>query len=85
MPVLEWRQTAREDLLAIVEYISDDSPAAALRLLDEIEQKGAKLRRRPRLYRVGRVAGTREMVVKPQNFIALILKCYIIRPPFVMI
>ena len=65
MPVLEWRQTAREDLLAIVEYISDDSPAAALRLLDEIEQKVAKLRRRPRLYRVGRVAGTREMVVKP--------------------
>nr|WP_314355369.1 type II toxin-antitoxin system RelE/ParE family toxin [uncultured Achromobacter sp.] len=65
MPVLEWRQTAREDLLAIVEYLSDDSPAAALRLLDEIEQKVAKLRRRPRLYRVGRVAGTREMVGKP--------------------
>ena len=65
MPVLEWRQTAREDLLAIVEYLSDDSPAAALRLLDEIEQKVAKLRRRPQLYRVGRVAGTGEMVVKP--------------------
>jgi len=65
VPVLEWRQTAREDLLAIVEYLSDDSPAAALRLLDEIEQKVAKLRRRPRLYRGGRVAGTREMVVKP--------------------
>ena len=69
MPVLEWRQTAREDLLAIVEYISDDSPAAALRLLDEIEQKVAKLRRRPRLYRAGRVAGTREMVVKPNYLV----------------
>jgi plasmid stabilization system protein ParE len=28
-PVLEWRQAAREDLLAIVDYISDDNPAAA--------------------------------------------------------
>jgi plasmid stabilization system protein ParE len=27
--VLEWRETARADLLAIVDYISDDNPDAA--------------------------------------------------------
>lgn len=36
-PVLEWRQAAREDLLAIVDYIPDDNPAAAQALKDEIE------------------------------------------------
>jgi toxin ParE1/3/4 len=33
--VLEWRQTARVDLLAIVDYISDDNPDAAQRLKDD--------------------------------------------------
>ncbi|MGE8673591.1 MAG: type II toxin-antitoxin system RelE/ParE family toxin [Achromobacter kerstersii] len=55
MPILEWRETAREDLLAIVDYISDDSPAAALRLVQDINLKISKLRERPRLYRAGRV------------------------------
>jgi plasmid stabilization system protein ParE len=36
VPVLEWRETARADLLAIIDYISDDNPAAAQRLKDEI-------------------------------------------------
>lgn len=56
MPVLEWRQTARADLLAIVEYISDDNPDAAQRLKDDIEAKAAKLPEHPKLYRAGRVA-----------------------------
>lgn len=64
MPVLEWREAARADLLAIVEYISDDDPDAAQRLKDEIEAKTSKLPERPKLYRPGRVPGTREMVVR---------------------
>ncbi|WP_054426979.1 type II toxin-antitoxin system RelE/ParE family toxin [Achromobacter kerstersii] len=70
MPILEWRETAREDLLAIVDYISDDSPAAALRLVQDINLKISKLRERPRLYRAGRVPGTREMVVRP-NYVVV--------------
>jgi plasmid stabilization system protein ParE len=42
-PVPEWRQAARNDLLAIVDYISDDNPAAAQALKDEIETKVARL------------------------------------------
>ena len=67
---LEWREAARADLLAIVDYISDDNPDAAQRLKDEIEDKAFKLLVRPKLYRPGRVAGTREMVVRP-NYIVV--------------
>ena len=63
-PALQWQQTARVDLLAIVDYISDDKPDAAQRLKDDIEAKVSKLPEHPDLYRVGRVAGTREMVVR---------------------
>lgn len=70
MPVLEWRETARADLLAIIDYISDDNPEAAQRLKDDIEAKAAKLPEHPKLYRPGRVAGTREMVVRT-NYIVV--------------
>nr|WP_263458558.1 type II toxin-antitoxin system RelE/ParE family toxin [Brenneria tiliae] len=51
-------------MLAIVDYISDDNPDAAQRLKDDIESKAAKLAEHPRLYRPGRVEGTREQVVR---------------------
>lgn len=62
--VLEWRAAARADLLAILDYISDDNPDAAQKLKGDIEAKAAKLIEHPRLYREGRVSGTREMVVR---------------------
>jgi len=66
---LEWRDTARQDLLAIVDYISDDNIDAAQRLKDEIELKAAKLLSRPKLYRPGRVPGTREIVIRPNYLV----------------
>lgn len=63
MPELEWTEPAIADLLAIIEYISDDNPDAAQALKDDIVAKAAKLPEFPRLYRAGRVEGTREMVV----------------------
>ncbi len=70
MLALEWRLAARADLLAIVDYISDDNLDAAQRLKDEIEAKVARLQARPQLFRPGRVPGTREMVVRP-NYIVV--------------
>lgn len=70
MPRLEWREDARADLLAIIDFISDDSPDAAQRLKDDIEAKAAKLPEHPRLYRPGRVDGTREMVVR-SNYVVV--------------
>ncbi|GAA0691062.1 type II toxin-antitoxin system RelE/ParE family toxin [Dyella marensis] len=70
MPDVEWRQTARADLLAIIDYISDDNPDAAQRLKDDIETRVAGLPAQPKLYRTGRVPGTREMVVHP-NYVVV--------------
>lgn len=70
MPNLEWKTTAIADLLAIVDYISDDNPDAAQALKDEIEDKTSRLPDHPQMYRVGRVDGTREMVVRP-NYIVV--------------
>lgn len=61
---------ARADLLAIIDYVSDDNPEAAQRLKDDIEAKIAKLPEHPRLYRSGRVEGTREMIVRA-NYIVV--------------
>jgi toxin ParE1/3/4 len=65
VPRIEWRSAARRDLLAIIDFISDDKPIAAQRIKDEIEAKVSRLTEHPKLYRVGRVPGTREMVVRP--------------------
>ena len=61
---LEWKALAVSDLMAIIDYISDDNPKAAQALKEDIENKVSRLRDNPRLYRVGRVDGTREMVVR---------------------
>lgn len=66
----EWREPARADLLAIVAYIADDNPGAAQQLKDDIEAKVAALPDHPDMYRVGRVANTREMVVR-SNYVVV--------------
>ena len=64
MAAVEWRQDARADLLAIIDYIADDNPDAAQRLKDDLEARIARLPEHPELYRAGRVPGTGEMVVR---------------------
>ena len=67
---LEWTASAVADLTAIVDYISDDNAAAAQSLKEYIKTKVSRLRENPQLYRVGRVEGTREMVVR-SNYIVV--------------
>lgn len=70
MPELEWKAPAIADLMAIVDYISDDNPDAALALLQEIQGKVAQLPAHPKRCRSGRAEGTRELVVRP-NYIVV--------------
>ena len=64
-PGLNWRVTARADLLEIVGHIADDNLDAAQALKDEIEAKANALPGHPKLYKPGRIKGTREMVIRP--------------------
>ncbi|WP_342120571.1 type II toxin-antitoxin system RelE/ParE family toxin [Pseudoduganella sp. OTU4001] len=62
---IRWSQSAEDDVRSIVEYLSERSESAALRMLETLDRCVDRLSRQPDLYRAGRVAGTREMVFHP--------------------
>lgn len=60
---LRWSSEAEADLAHNIDYIRKRNPDAAHKILDIIEEKTAKLPLNPKIYRAGRVKGTREMPV----------------------
>ncbi len=58
---LVWKPLAIEDRERIMHYIAADNPVAAI----EFESKADELLQHPKLYKPGRVKGTREVVVRP--------------------
>jgi addiction module RelE/StbE family toxin len=61
---LRWTRLAEQDLEAIAEYVGQDSPAAAARVvLELIDQAATLLPAHPAIGRPGRVLGTRELVI----------------------
>lgn len=61
---LRWTRLADTDLNSIADYIGQDSPAAAARvILELIDQTETLLTRHASLGRPGRVIGTRELVI----------------------
>jgi toxin ParE1/3/4 len=65
-----WLPRAIEQLLSIIEYVSEDSPSAAIDLAATIRAAADTLGTYPDRYRVGRIKGTRELVVMP-NYIVV--------------
>ncbi len=63
LPPIKWTKLAEHDLEAIVEYISQDHPAAAIRVALEIIEQTETLTAYPASGRAGRVLGTRELVI----------------------
>lgn len=66
-----WTESARNARVAAIDYIAQDSLTAALSQLDEIERQSDRLAEYPELGRVGRVKGTRELVINRTSFIAI--------------
>ena len=69
VPDLKWSARAISDLLAIIDYIADDNPAAAHALLETIETKVSRLLEHPKQCRPGRVKGTRELIIHPSYIV----------------
>ncbi|MDQ3510926.1 MAG: type II toxin-antitoxin system RelE/ParE family toxin [Pseudomonadota bacterium] len=69
LPV-RWNAKALDELTAIAGYIAQFNPIAAVGLQEAIEASVLPLSEHPYLYRIGRVAGTRELVVHP-NYIVV--------------
>ncbi|MGH8389921.1 MAG: type II toxin-antitoxin system RelE/ParE family toxin [Pseudomonas sp.] len=68
MPV-EWRPEARAELRKILTYIGNLNSKAAIELFQSIEIATSALLEHPHLYRLGRVSGTREIVVHPNYLV----------------
>jgi toxin ParE1/3/4 len=67
---LRWTRLAERDLDDIAQYIGQDSPAAAARVvLELIDQVDTSLSRHTGLGRPGRVIGTREFVIRDLPYI----------------
>ena len=66
---VEWRPEARAELRVILEYIIERNVAAASELNEAIEAATTALPDHPYLYRMGRVLGTREIVVHPNYLV----------------
>jgi plasmid stabilization system protein ParE len=66
---VEWRPEARAELRAILEYIVERNIAAASDLREAIETATTAVPQHPYLYRLGRVLGTREIVVHPNYLV----------------
>jgi plasmid stabilization system protein ParE len=60
---VRWLRVALANLEAEADYIAEDNPAAAGRLVQRIFRAADLLAKNPAMGRPGRVSGTRELVV----------------------
>ena len=66
---VRWLRTALANLDAEAEYIAEDNPAAAARVVQRILRAVDHLKYNPAMGRAGRVPGTRELVVAETPYI----------------
>jgi len=64
-----WTEPSREDLRNIFIYISEDNTNAARALLSKIKERTILLQDNPLIGRIGRVDGTRELVITGTQYI----------------
>lgn len=70
MRAIRWQTAARDDLRRLVSHIAQSNPDAAEAMRQRIETAIQPMSRHPFLGRVGRIQGTRELVVHP-NYIVI--------------
>lgn len=63
MPRIKWLERAVLDLDSISEYISQDDPRSARKVVSTILKNVKSLEQHPQIGRAGRVSGTRELIV----------------------
>ena len=66
---VRWTTPAREEFVAAYEYLAEESRVAAGRAADRIWKGTQLLAKHPMAGRPGRVAGTRELVIRGTPFI----------------
>jgi len=67
---IRWSPTAIADVISIRDYIAVDSPKAAYRIARQIKESVGRLREFPLSGKVGRISGTRELVIPGTAYVA---------------
>jgi toxin ParE1/3/4 len=68
---VNWTSPAVRDLEAIADYIREDNPSAAFRVVQQLYESIESLAIFPNRGRAGRVTDTRELVLSPLPYIAV--------------
>ncbi len=68
---LRWTRLALQDLRHLHEYIAEDNPSAANRMVTRIQDATQRLKIHPQMGRPGRVQGTRELVIAGSPYIVV--------------
>src|SRR5699024_501094 len=77
---VSWTELARDDLLQVVDFIAEDNPVTAERILEQLSGRAATLERMPQRGRKvpdlcdTRVAAQRELIVRPWRLFYVIKK-----------
>jgi len=71
MTDIRWSHSARRDYRNLIEWLADRNLAAADRIADAIERSVANLADMPQIGRIGRVLGTRELVVPRTPYVVI--------------
>ena len=66
---VEWTTQATVTLYEILDYIAADSPSAAITVSRAIREQAGQLAEFPQIGRVGRVRGSRELVVSGTPYV----------------
>lgn len=68
---VRWTRPAAEDLERIARHIAEENPTAARRIAKTLYDRCMGLELFPHRGRIGRIAGTRELVLAPLPYIAV--------------
>jgi addiction module RelE/StbE family toxin len=68
---LRWTRLALQDLRHLHEYIAEDNPSAANRMVTRIQDATQRLKNHPQMGRPGRVQGTHELVIAGSPYIVV--------------
>jgi len=68
---IRWSPESAADFAGIIEHIRKQNPSAADRVARTIYESTTSLESSPRRRRIGRVEGTRELVLTPLPFIVV--------------
>ena len=66
---LRWLAAALEDMQAIKDYVAEEHPDAARRVIAGIRSETGILNNQPNIGRIGRISGTRELVISQYPYI----------------